>query len=228
MATDDSYTKALLHFSGADASTTITDESGKTWTRRGTAQIDTAQYKFGGASLLLDGDSDWVDTPDSDDFYFSNGAFTIECFVRLATGYSKEQIIFNQVAGDAFITGYIGGSEAYFNYYTGSAYYWNYGTSGASIAAGTWYHIVFQRDGTDGNVSIYVDGTRTQKTPTGDPANLTSVFRVGSNGSNRYVNGWIDEFRLSKGIARYSGASFTPPTYEFQTPARMARGLIIG
>src|SRR5689334_6463249 len=47
---DDSYTKALLHFNGSDGSTTFTDESGKTWSVNGDAQIDTAQSEFGGAS----------------------------------------------------------------------------------------------------------------------------------------------------------------------------------
>ena len=65
MAVDDSYTKALLHMDGADGSTTFIDESGKTWTRAGNAQIDTSQYKFGGASGLFDGSGDWVDTPGS-------------------------------------------------------------------------------------------------------------------------------------------------------------------
>lgn len=47
MAVDDGYTVVLLHMNGTDASTTFTDESGKTWTAGGNAQIDTAQSKFG-------------------------------------------------------------------------------------------------------------------------------------------------------------------------------------
>ena len=92
MSVDDSYTKALLHFDGADTSTTITDESGKTWTPAGTAQIDTAQYKWT-SSLLLDGNSDYISTPDHDDFNVGSGDFTIDFWVRFnsvpgAGGYS--------------------------------------------------------------------------------------------------------------------------------------------
>ena len=47
-AVDDGYTVSLLHMNGADASTTFSDESGKTWSS--TAQLSTSQYKFGGAS----------------------------------------------------------------------------------------------------------------------------------------------------------------------------------
>ena len=82
---DDSYTKALLHFDGADASTTFTDESGKTWTPAGTAQIDTAQSVFGGASGLFDGDSDYISTPTGSDFDFGSGNLTIDFWVRVSS-----------------------------------------------------------------------------------------------------------------------------------------------
>ena len=44
---------SLLHFDGVDASTTFTDVKGKTWTASGSAQLDTAQAKWGPSSLLL-------------------------------------------------------------------------------------------------------------------------------------------------------------------------------
>lgn len=44
---------SLLHFEGADASTTFTDETGKVWTAAGNAQIDTAQYKYGAPTAYL-------------------------------------------------------------------------------------------------------------------------------------------------------------------------------
>jgi hypothetical protein len=53
---------ALLNFEANDASTSIIDDFGNTWTAIGNAQIDTAQYKFGTSSLLLDGTGDSVVT----------------------------------------------------------------------------------------------------------------------------------------------------------------------
>src|SRR5690606_24814837 len=65
------YAASLLHFNGANGSSTITDERGRAWVRFGNAQISTAQSKFGGASLLLDGAGDWVETGSSlEDFRF--------------------------------------------------------------------------------------------------------------------------------------------------------------
>ena len=82
MAVDDSYTKVLLHMNGTDASTTFTDESGKTWTANGNAQIDTASYKFATGSGLFDGGGDYIDTPDNADFNFGSGDFTIDLQMR--------------------------------------------------------------------------------------------------------------------------------------------------
>ena len=82
----DNYTKLLLHFDGTDGSTTFVDSSpsGKTVTAVGNAQIDTAQYKFGGASGLFDGNGDYLSVPDSDDWYFGTGDFTIDAWARFA------------------------------------------------------------------------------------------------------------------------------------------------
>jgi hypothetical protein len=51
---------ALLNFDGVDGSTSMIDAFGNTWTAGGNAQIDTAQSKFGGSSLLLDGTGDYI------------------------------------------------------------------------------------------------------------------------------------------------------------------------
>ena len=79
-AVDDSYSKALLHLNGTDASTTITDESGTSWTANGNAQIDTNNSKFGNSSGLFDG-NDALSSVDSDDWYFGTGDFTIDFWV---------------------------------------------------------------------------------------------------------------------------------------------------
>jgi hypothetical protein len=93
---NDTYTKVLLHFDGSDASTTITDSnsggSAHTWTAAGNAQIDTAQYKFGGASGLFDGTGDWVTTPDHADFTLGSSDFTIDLLVSGECGKRRREI----------------------------------------------------------------------------------------------------------------------------------------
>ena len=56
----DSYTKLLLHCDGTNGSTVITDKIGKAMTAYGNAKISTAQSKFRGASLSLDGNGDYI------------------------------------------------------------------------------------------------------------------------------------------------------------------------
>jgi len=86
LSTVDEFTVALLHMNGTDAATAFTDETGKTWTAQGNAQIDTGQSKFGGASGLFDGTGDYIDTPDSTDWQLDGGAdanlWTIDFWVR--------------------------------------------------------------------------------------------------------------------------------------------------
>ena len=60
------------------------DDYGNTWTAAGSAQISTAQFKFGSSSLLLNGSTDYVKTVNIPSLYANTSAFTIECFVRFA------------------------------------------------------------------------------------------------------------------------------------------------
>jgi len=97
----DQYTKLMLHFNGPNGSRTFTDSENtpKTVTGYGNAQISTAYSEFGGASLKLDGSS-YLSVPPSTDWNFS-GDFTIDFWwyrtgtagsdspiIRTGTGYS--------------------------------------------------------------------------------------------------------------------------------------------
>lgn len=73
---------ALLNFEGADASTTMLDNFGNTWTAAGNAQIDTAQFKFGTSSLLLDGTGDYVKSTDFTSL--GDGSWEMSVWFRIA------------------------------------------------------------------------------------------------------------------------------------------------
>ena len=72
---------ALLNFEGADASTTMLDDFGNTWSAVGNAQIDTAQFKFGSSSLLLDGNADAVRSTSFT--VMGSDSWEISCWFRL-------------------------------------------------------------------------------------------------------------------------------------------------
>ena len=212
----DSYTKLMLHCNGTDGSTTFTDEIGKTVTANGTAQIDTAQKKFGTASGLLDGDSDYLSLVDSDDWNFGTGDFTIDCWVRF-NSLNGAQVIVSQWddANNRWALYKNTGNGFTFLVTDGGVAVFDVDSSGTTLATNTWYHIALRRSGA--TLEIYVDGvkqTTTGTTTTSSMPDLTSVLIIGNSGAvgyDWYFNGWIDELRISKGIARWT-ANFTPST----------------
>jgi hypothetical protein len=74
----------MLHFDGANGSTTFVDSSPNnfTVTRAGDAVISTAQSRFGGSSVVFDGDSDYLSAGFNDAFAFGTSDFTIEVWYR--------------------------------------------------------------------------------------------------------------------------------------------------
>lgn len=222
MAVDDSYTKSLLHFDGSDASTTFTDESGKTWTAAGNAQIDTAQKKFGSASGLFDGTGDNITTPDSADFNVSNGDFTIDMWLRPAA-INQDCYVCAQcdsVGADSSISWFIGlnTDESVRGGIVTSSTYKTATSTASQYAANTWVHIALVRNGN--TITLYINGTANGTVDvTGVTAN-NSAYKAAIGGLGEYTdalmyNGWVDEFRFSLGIARWT-ANFTPPTAAYR------------
>lgn len=212
----DAYTKSLMHFNAADGSVVMTDEAGKTWVVSGNAQIDTAQYKFGGSSLLLDGSGDFLRGDGSADFAFGTGDFTIDFWVRFASLADVSVIYDCRPNATQGLNGVI--------YYNNSSQKLCYFFDGAdkivgstNITANTWHHVALARSGT--STKLFLNGTQEGATYT-DSNNYTINANRPALGGGGYsdtvynLNGWIDEFRVSKGIARWT-ANFTPPTSEY-------------
>jgi len=212
-ATYDSYTKLCSHFDGADAATAYQDPcragAAGAWTFVNQAQLDTAATKFKWtSSLLLDGAGDSVTLPAHADWYW-DGDFTVDFWAKW-NDQSGAQMFFG--SGDD-------GSNCYYLVITGPNVSfgvvqtasniidltWNAG----SVVVDTWYHYALVRNGN--NFILFRDGVSagTQVSATAIP-DFGGTFRVGNDVGGTYFNGWIDEFRVSKGIARWT-TDFTPP-----------------
>lgn len=205
----DAATVLLLHCDGVDASTSFPDSSpsSKTVTANGNAQVDTAQFKFGTGSALFDGSGDYLSSVDSPDWDFGTGDFTIEFSLR-----------FNTVATCVFVDRDRGIAGYSFDFASGNlrAVFNNslVKTEGWAPTTGVWYNICYQRKA--GSLSFLVDGVELG-TGTVNTTDLTSAaeLRIGADALGNFaVDGWIDEIRLSKGVARYSG-NFTIPAFPF-------------
>ncbi|MBY5849685.1 LamG domain-containing protein [Rhizobium ruizarguesonis] len=216
-----SSVKLLLGFEGTDGATTTTDESSAphTMTFNGNAQIDTAQKKFGASSLLVDGTGDFLTSVDSADWDFGSGQFTVEMFIRQNT--------------DKTNIGFVGqwsattGSQAWFLFLDSGTLRFRFVNSGGTTrdtgaawnpTTGVWYHLAADRDAT-GKVRTYVDGVMHASATWNETIRNTAVdLSIGRvTGFATYdLDGWIDELRITKGVARYaSDGGFTVPTAAF-------------
>lgn len=79
----DAYTVLMLHMDGTDEGTTFTDSStsAHTVTANGQTNTEIGQSMFGSASGQFDGTDDYLSIPDSADWNFGNGDFTIDFWV---------------------------------------------------------------------------------------------------------------------------------------------------
>lgn len=210
----------LLHMDGP-GSTTFTDSSGtpKTVTANGSAQKSTLQSKFGGSSLLLYGpSSDYLSIPSSSAFDFGSGDFTIEMFVRLVTVVGGYHIIgkYQTSAASPFAIYQNGGQIGFYSSSNGSS--WDLISNlsfGSSFSTFTWYHLAVARE--SNTWRTFRDGLKmAEATASGSVFSSAESVMIGrgANVAPTYLSGNIDELRITKGVARYTG-DFTPPTAPF-------------
>lgn len=185
-------------------------------TANGASQVDVAQSKFGGASLLQthSGD-DFVSTPDHPDFDFGGNDFTIDMWVRFnnvaAANHGLISYLTSAFVNRAFVWYVTGGANLTFEYSTN-------GTTPIAVnrawspANNVWYHIAVSRSGA--NLRMFVDGVQlgaTYNIGTDVIFNSPETFNIGGKSAVvEGINGWMDEIRVSN-IARYT-SNFTPPT----------------
>jgi len=215
-------TELLLPFDGVNGATTTSDLSNKnhTLTFGGTAQLSTAQSKFGGTSLLLDGNSDYVNAGGSNSsFTWGTSDFTIECWIYLNSIGAYENI-FSHSSPSAGIEWGLDGSSGFKIYMGGGSWFVNGTvTSSSGISTGQWIHVALVRNGS--NFDTYVNGTKggtTASSATSISAPSNNPYIGCNRGTGGFIDGYIDDFRITIGRARYT-SSFTAPTTAHLTSA---------
>jgi len=222
---DDDPWQHYAHFDGTDGSTTFTvegdhDATFQNFSPRGNAQLDTAQSVFGTASLLLDGTGDWLDpgsgsTPANN--YTRNPMFNFGTEV-LFTIDMRIRPNSTAAQGNFYAHGTLPESFQWYLAAGGQIRLFQNGSdriTGSTLSTATWYHVALTCDSSR-NVRMFVDGTQVGSTFDSSAVNwttnaFTSVGPIlGSDGTNSF-NGWIDEFHIDIGLARWT-ANFTPPT----------------
>lgn len=209
------FNSLLLHGNGANGSTVITDSSGspKTVTPFGNAQISTAQSKFGGSSIAFDGTGDYLIAPAGDAFNFGTLPFTIECWVWRKAGIVANQTIFSQRTATSGVTFLIGTSDsirAFFGAGFGAV------TSPIAVPAEAFAHVALTYPGFGGAFTLWMNGQNVaSSSPFGHVFEDNVAPFIGARPTTtENLNGYIDDLRITKGVARYT-SNFTPPTAPF-------------
>jgi hypothetical protein len=209
-------TEALLHNSGAAGSTAFVDSSAAARTVQvfGTVKQSSTQTMPGfGNSAYFDGNQSYLRLPNSSATTFATGDFTVEAWVYpIATGAYKV-IMGTASSGTVGWELFLDGSGKHLAWYANGFVL----TAGsATISPNQWYHVAVSRQGN--TQRFYVNGTIDATVTSSINYTDVNAFQVGQAPegiAGRSWNGYIDEVRVTKGTARYTGNSFTVPTSEF-------------
>lgn len=208
----------LLHGNGSDGSTTATNSAGSgiTFTAYSAAEIDTAQSKFGGASMhfVSGGAQDYFESGDSSLLDFAGGDWTIHAWVRF-TNVDTTNVLCSRTDGGAYMYVQLQNGSGGFRLVDYSGGYVVNMSRDLTISNDTWYHIAIVRTGSVGR--LFVDGVKQGADYTfgSNFVDRSSGLTVGAgtfNGAYQ-MQGWIDEFIVINGRAEWT-ADFTPPTAE--------------
>lgn len=215
-----SSTSLLMRCNGTDNSTFFVDESfsPKTIQWFGNARIRTMTSKYGGASAFFDGIGSYLQLASNTDFDLGS-VYTIELWVYPITLTNNSGLLHrgfynastNLWENFAFSVRMLGSKMR--------CYFWATSNSNeqfvdvnAALTTNLWQHIAIVRDGGVGRV--YIDGVlKGSISSLNAPLSSNKPLKIGLwdySAGNEWFNGYIDDIRITRGVARYS-SNFAPP-----------------
>jgi hypothetical protein len=213
-----------LPFDGTDGDTSTVgnEKSPLTVTFAGTAQLDDAQKKFGDTSLLLDGNSDYITVASNTVWNFLHNNtedYTVEFWFRVNASTGTTQILY-----DTGLSTTMRGASVYIVDSSGTLTLSSIvarGTSGTyaatingstALSTGTWHHCAAVVSGTQ--LELFLDGSSEGTATISSPSvsNAQYALNLGryQQGNSAWFNGHIDDFKVTKGVARYLGDFLVP------------------
>ena len=241
--------KLLLPFDGSNGATSTTDSSNvnASITFQGSATIATAQSKFGGSSLhVTNANPDSIAAQIVGTSLNLTGDFTIEWWIRRVQVSLSDEMVMGPTYGASSSTSPNLRMGLLCGYYSSSASSTKislYAASGSGSwdlangelicdlpTVGAWEHHALVRSGSDW--SYYVDGSRTYNASLGSSTlysqSTPSYITLGKSWATvASAEAYYDDFRVTQGLARYSGTSFTPPSTAHLTSAGDANKQIV-
>ncbi len=202
----------LLHGDGTNGSTVFTDSSkyNQVVSYRGNANISTANLKFGSGAISYDGNGDDLYIPSTANFAMGTGDFTCELYFKVNLQHNFYLLNFNVAAGKRMALEY-SLTDRSFNIFSGNNTSTIIKSSIVDLVVGKYYYIVMQRY--NNLYYIWLDGKSIMHGATLSVVmNWTnSQLNIGSakpDAASNYINGYMDEVRITKGVARYKDSSY--------------------
>ena len=167
----------------------------------GDAKVATANSKFGGSAMFFDGTGDYLKIPSTLAMALGS-TFTVECWIYVVSWNTTSPTILD--VRDSNIVGviYLGndGTARMQTTATGTI------ASQSGITLNTWTHVAFVSNATSSKV--YVNGSNAGATNQGQalfPTTAKAGFIGADFSGGERFNGYIDDLRVTKNIARYTG-----------------------
>ena len=233
----------LCHFDSINSAGRFIDNSvnNSVITSSGDAKLSTSQYKFGGSSGFFDGTNDYLLLPIGNSLEFGSSDFTIE-FWWYPTSTSRQGIYHGSFGADWSLG--IDYSSVSTNQKIGiwassNGSSWNLinadaagnGIGTITVNQNAWNHIAYVRNGT--TWMLFINGVR--------DLNLTGISGTVINRSTyqksvgcwfndsafNELSGYLDELRITNGVARYT-SNFTPQSFAFPNSAAQIATKYIG
>ena len=173
----------------------------KTITTNGSAQVDTAIVRLGTGSLLGNNNG-YLSVADHADFGFGTGDFTVDYWIKGTGWIASISNTTNQVSSDCVLAFYTASDIMY-------VYAGGWAALTGAIDNSEWQHVAVVR--ASGTMKLYVQGSEIASVSyttnmVSKPLSIGTLYTY----TNEFT-GNIDEFRISKGLARWT-SGFTPPT----------------
>lgn len=213
----------LLPLDGSDGSTAIVDEStlNNTVTVNGALALTTAEFKFGGASLRMPTNAsatNQLSVPNSPTLLDVAGDFSIQFWFKRDPSFSGGSLTYllsdfqdgGAYAIDIQHRGFTSGSVIRAELFSSAGSLISRVDTGGVIVDGPWYYVEITRS--EDTLYAFIDGVLLSTDPV-DPGIIgagSSLDIGGSAGNTSDTQGWLDDFRITNGVARNT-ESYTPP-----------------
>lgn len=204
---------SLMHFEEAETGSASKDQRSIKWALNGTASLTSAEKKMGSKSLSSPaGAANYLRSEFTNAFNFPrDGKFTLEFFFKKT-----------DPSGNACIVGVSGNPGGRWSFFCRSSSPFSVAIYDGStfidarskqLDLFTWYHFAYVKDGSLNK--LFIDGVMIGSATRATLGYLNSDIAIGQNavGAEPFT-GYIDEFRITNGVARYS-EDFVPPTLPF-------------